>query len=347
MTLLRFAWLLLWITPGLLLAQAPQPQPPQPQFPQPKQPVPAPMPVDPNAVAATVNGAAIYEVAVQRNLEGIPPARRAEARAECLNFLIDNLVLDQYLTKANVHPTAQEVEGRFNEMKEALAKKKIDLIEMLRNFRLSEAELRLHIASDLRWEKYASSQATDAALKQLFDSSKEMFDETSVRARHILLTPAEEPKTIEVAVATLRAIKQEAETKAAQAVATVPDTADPLTREKTRVQAMEESFAARAKERSTCPTKERGGDVGFFERLRPMVEPFSKAAFALKPYEMSDVVKTPFGYHLILVLERKPGKDVPFDQVKEIVRTVFQERLRENLLAQLKPKAQIAVAQVR
>ena len=47
-----------------------------------------------------------------------------------------------------------------------------------------------------------------------------------------------------------------------------------------------------------------------------MVEPFAKAAFALKPYEMTDVVATEFGYHLILVTARKQGTPKKFEEVK-------------------------------
>ena len=51
-----------------------------------------------------------------------------------------------------------------------------------------------------------------------------------------------------------------------------------------------------------------------------MVEPFAKAAFALKPYEMSEVVKSPFGYHLILTVERKPGREVKFEDMKDVAK---------------------------
>ena len=51
-----------------------------------------------------------------------------------------------------------------------------------------------------------------------------------------------------------------------------------------------------------------------------MVEPFAKAAFTLPPYKVSDVVTTQFGHHLILVTERKPGKAVKYEEIKEDVK---------------------------
>ena len=74
-----------------------------------------------------------------------------------------------------------------------------------------------------------------------------------------------------------------------------------------------------------------------------MVEPFARTAFALKPYEMSDVVKSQFGCHLILVTDRKPGKEVKLEEVKDEVKEVYYDRLREAIIAQMKPKAKIEI----
>jgi hypothetical protein len=58
---------------------------------------------------------------------------------------------------------------------------------------------------------------------------------------------------------------------------------------------------------------------------------------------MSDVVTTQFGHHLILTTGRKPGKDVKFDNVKESVKFVFGERLRDSLATQLRHNARIVI----
>ena len=94
---------------------------------------------------------------------------------------------------------------------------------------------------------------------------------------------------------------------------------------------------------SLCPSKKDGGDLNFFPRAGAMVEPFAKTAFELKPYQMSDVVATEFGYHLILVTARKAGTPKKFEEVKEDVKLLYAMKLREAVLAQMKPKAKIDI----
>lgn len=67
---------------------------------------------------------------------------------------------------------------------------------------------------------------------------------------------------------------------------------------------------------------EKGGDLGYFGRGR-MVPPFEAAAFSLEPGKVSEVVESDFGYHLILVYGKKPAGVLPFEEVKERIRTAL------------------------
>jgi len=88
-----------------------------------------------------------------------------------------------------------------------------------------------------------------------------------------------------------------------------------------------EDFAELAKEFSEDDgTKNLGGDLGFFSR-RMMVQPFDESAFNLEIGQVSDVVKTQFGYHLIKVTDKKQIK--PFDEEKDILRSIYQ-RIKYN-----------------
>jgi peptidyl-prolyl cis-trans isomerase C len=93
-----------------------------------------------------------------------------------------------------------------------------------------------------------------------------------------------------------------------------------------------EDFAALAKASSEDPgSAKNGGDLGAFGRGQ-MVPPFEQAAFALKPGEISGVVETPFGFHIIKVSEKTPGRKLAFAEVKE--------RLKNDLVQQNRQKAQ-------
>jgi peptidyl-prolyl cis-trans isomerase C len=95
-----------------------------------------------------------------------------------------------------------------------------------------------------------------------------------------------------------------------------------------------EDFAKLAAEVSDDPgSKESGGEIGFFPKGR-MVKSFEDAAFALKPGEVSGLVKTQYGYHIIKVEEKKPAGIQPFDEVKESIRQkLVQDQTKSDVLA--------------
>jgi peptidyl-prolyl cis-trans isomerase C len=300
-----------------------------------------------NAVAATVNGQPVTEVAVQRGLKRVPPADHAKARPEILNYLIDNVLLDQYLAGQKIPVDIKEVDARVAEIQSEVKKHGQDYQKMLKDLMLTDEELKAQVTADLRWEKFAVGKATEATLKQFYDQNGEMFDGSLVRARHILLTPAAGDAAAAQAKAQLAQIKQQVEAEAAKDAAKLPASADPLARETERIKKLEDAFGKQAEKCSACPSKKDGGDLNWFPRAGSMVEPFAKAAFALKPGQMSDPVQSPFGYHLILVTGRKPGQPTKFEDVKDEVREIFCNRLREELVAKLRESAKIVITLVK
>ncbi|HXG09086.1 MAG TPA: peptidylprolyl isomerase [Gemmataceae bacterium] len=304
----------------------------------------ATLPKPPTGVAATVNGQPILEVAVQRGLKRVPPDKHDIARPEILDYLIDNLLIEQYLLQLKIEVDKKEVDAQVEQMRADIKRHGQTFENILKELMLTEEELRGHIAADLRWNKYAESQAAEKALRELFEANRDMFNGAMVHARHILVTPASnDPQAGEQAKAQLLLLKNQIDKQVADGLAKLPPGQDNLAREQARAKLIDDAFAAAAREKSSCPSKEKGGDVGWFPRAGSMVEPFAKAAFDLKPYQMSDVVKTQFGYHLILVLERRPGREVKFEEVKDDVKEVYCDRLRESLCARLRQTAKIVI----
>jgi len=339
----RSCWAVLGLTFSWVpaLAQAPQPA----AAPATAQTAPA---AAANAVAATVNGQAIPETAVQRSLSRVPPAKQAEVRPQIVHFLVEQVLLDQYLLQQKIVVEPKEIDKFIEEMKTELQKQKKEYAKVLEEMKLTEAELREHIAADIRWGKFTEARATDKILKDLFDSQKYLFDGSMVRARHILLTVTSGDANAEAqAVATLQAVKQEINKQVAEGLAKLPTDTDNLAREKKRQALLEEAFSAQAKAKSACPSKDKGGDVDWFQGVGFMVEPFSRAAFALKPFEMSEPVKTPFGYHLIMVTDRKPGREVKFEDVKEMVKDHYCNGLHDSIVSEARQRSKIVISPVK
>lgn len=131
---------------------------------------------------------------------------------------------------------------------------------------------------------------SDEEIKEYFDDNKEMFKgEASVKSKHILVDNEEKAKEI----------KEKIDNGL--------------------------SFEDAAREFSTCPSSSQGGDLGEFTRGK-MVPEFEAAAFELQVGEISNPVKTQFGYHLIKVDEKSPEVMKSFDEVKD--------SLKLNLLGQ-------------
>ena len=142
----------------------------------------------------------------------------------------------------------------------------------------------------------------DSDLKAYYDSHKAEFSQPpQVRARHILL-------------------KSEAEANAV--LAEIEAGGD---------------FATLAKAKSTGPSKDKGGDLGWFGRGR-MVKPFEDAAFGLQKGEVSGVVQTKFGYHIIKVEDKREAVEKPFNQVKEQVRNAVLKEKTQAALEEVKSK---------
>jgi peptidyl-prolyl cis-trans isomerase C len=108
-----------------------------------------------------------------------------------------------------------------------------------------------------------------------------------------------------------------------------------------------EKFADVARKVSEDPgSAPNGGDLGYFPR-GAMVPEFDTAAFSLKTNELSEVVTTQFGYHVLMVTDRKPAQTVPFDEVKDRIGEYLKQRKGSDVVrdhvAQLRKTAKVEI----
>lgn len=132
--------------------------------------------------------------------------------------------------------------------------------------------------------------------------------------------------------------KQGERVRASHILIQVPKDADAATKAQARAKAEDllkqvkagKDFAELAKANSQDPgSAPKGGDLGYFEQGE-MVGPFNDAAFALKPGQVSDVVETPFGFHIIKVVDKQPGGVVPFEQAKTQIEQYLEQQNRQK-----------------
>lgn len=302
---------------------------PSQQPPEPAKPVPEVLPT----VVARVNGEDVGKADFDRLLKqmetragrGVPPERRAE---------IYRALVDQLVTYTAL---AQEARNRGITVSDAEAKEAIDsTIAGLRQQIPDEAafqkaladrnmtidRLRADIRRDLAVKKMLDAElagtaaVTDADVKDFYDKNPDEF--MGVRASHILI------KT--------EGLDDAAKKKARTTIDDVLKQAKAGS-----------DFGELAKKHSSDGSAQQGGDLGYFNKGR-MVPEFSNVAFKLKPGQISDVVETQFGYHIIKVTERK---DVPMAEASEKIRGFLAAKNRDEqeqaFVASVKGKSKIEV----
>ena len=129
-----------------------------------------------DGVAARVNGQPIPEATVQRASSACRPTSRNRGK-EILNHLIDTALVDEYILQLpQFTASKEEIDKKEEVVRSELTQQKKDFNAWLQEMKLTEPELRQEIAADLRWNKYCDSEATDAKLRQLFDSDVNLFN---------------------------------------------------------------------------------------------------------------------------------------------------------------------------
>ncbi len=284
---------------------------------------------------ALVNGVAITseelerEVAnikhkMSRRMPGVSMPEDLEDKA--LENIINRRLLLEESRKSGITVEDSEIEAIWQQMVARYPSEEA-VKEILKKENFTEEIIRGDIRNGLTIQKYVESEfiakadVSEEEIKDYYDKNSSQFKQPEmVKASHILIKV--EDKADE-------AKKAEARKKIEEVEKLVKEGKD---------------FAELAKEYSEGPSNTKGGDLGFFGRGQ-MVKPFSDAAFALKPGEVSPVVETRFGFHIIKVFEKKEEGLVPLEEAGPKIREALaREKTQEmvnNKLESLKAVAKI------
>jgi len=300
--------------------------------PAPPKPVPAQLP----DVLARVNGQAVNKADFERMVrtiesragQPIPPDRRDEILRGALDQLITYTLLSQESKTRGVKVEPAEIEAKMGQLKsqfpnEEAFDKALNQRGMTLESLRKDAQVDLSVTKLMDAEVATLPGPSDADAKDFYDKNQDKFKEDEqVRASHILV------KVDEKADATA---KQKARAKIDGVLKQVKAGGD---------------FAKLAQENSDDGSASQGGDLNYFGKGQ-MVGAFDKVAFELKPGQVSDIVTTQFGYHIIKVVDHKTGRTVPFEEaqpkIKEYLTGQKKQQHADAFIEGLKKKSKIEV----
>ncbi|MCX6993679.1 MAG: peptidylprolyl isomerase [Kiritimatiellaeota bacterium] len=245
-------------------------------------------------------------------------------KPQVIDSLVVRALLADEFAKKNITVSDDEINKEIEKIKTTLPKGK-NLEELLKNNGVSDKSFREDIMEQVKLSKLLGiGEPTEKEMKEFYEKNKSRLYEVpeTVRARHILIAVN----------ATDDAAKKAVKKEKAEAL------------RKQLVDSKGADFEKLAQDNSDCPSKAMGGDLGEF-RKGQMVPAFEVVAFSLKTNEISAVVETDFGYHVIQMTEHKTPRTVAFDEVKPQIAAQYKGRqLQEKagpFIQELRDKAKI------
>jgi len=279
-----------------------------------------------NDVIATVNGEKIIRKDFDRRMNVIKRLNQEVTRSvqiQVVNQLAKKVLLKQFVEGKNIAVGDEEVQGELEKVKYFLKSNPNSngksLEEILETQGSSISKLKDEVRRTLALSKYLDGRVSDDEKKSYFEENKNAFNGEKVKASHVLIdtTKLKTDAELEKAKQKIVEIKEEIDNGA--------------------------DFAEIARKYSTCPSAENGGDIGFFQRKGSLVEEFAEVAFTMEVGEISEPVKTQFGYHIIKVTDKEEGKDVSYEDVADMVDFVYMQLQTETILKGLYEKAEIEI----
>lgn len=282
--------------------------------------------VDDQPVTQADLDAEIVQIQKMMKNRGIPQqqfeAMLKNIKPQILDGLIVRKLISRECDKEKITASPEEIAKEIENFQATLPKK-TTLDDFLKQSGITRENFNRDVGEQVKIEKLLKVvPPTDAEIKAYYDENKSTYFEMpeTVSARHILIQVKADDDSA----------KKDAKKKKAEDLRKKLNKGD--------------DFAKLAEEHSDCPSKAKGGKLEAFARGH-MVPAFEEAAFSLKTNEISGVVETEFGYHIIQTLEHNPAQTKSLDEVKSQIafrlkNKKMQEAL-ETLVKQLKGSAKI------
>ena len=289
-------------------------------------------------MAITINGQELPEEAVEFEYRRLLQFYSQHMPAEALKAEVDNLrkkaqeqaigakLLIDEATRLDIKVPAERVEKRISDMIEQIGGREV-FEQRLAEQKMSEDALRDNIEQGAKVDvlvEQICSEATEPTTEELqahFEANKEQFIQPErASAQHILIKPASESDDDRVA----------AEKKIEEIHTKIKGGAN---------------FSDLAAEHSECPSgKQAGGSLGWFGRGM-MVPEFDNAVFSMEVGELSEIIETQFGFHIIYKTGADEGGEASYAESEPKIREVMRHSRRGEIIAahvaELREKADI------
>ena len=273
-------------------------------------PSPAAAPAIEDPVVATVNGEAVHQSDLFKIARSLGQQAARMSRQQVLEQAVAQRLIAQAAVKAGQVVAASEVDEAYQRITDQRGGKET-FEAQLAEAGVTPEEVRDEIQMQMKVDKVLESKTagkvsiSDASVEAFYTDNPQFFERAS--ARHILI----------------KAGAQDSEEKQAEARKRIDAIAE-------RIKAGED-FAEVAKTESEDPgSAVQGGDLGQFGRGR-MVPVFEEAAFTLEAGEISDVVQSQFGYHLI---QGQGQSTVPLEEVRDRIHNALEQRQRDQIIGE-------------
>ena len=239
-------------------------------------------------------------------------------REKVISELIVKALLNDEMEKNKITVSKEEFE---NAEKDLIGKfgSKEQFLQVLKLNGVSYDKFKKDMEEEIKMKKYVDSIAMvsvgESEAKKYYDENIEKFKYPKrVRASHILISSNPEQIKAKLKADNKDISDEELQAKTDEIMAKNRKKAEEL---QAKVKAAPKTFAKVAKENSQdAGSAIRGGDLGFFSK-EEMVEPFAEKAFSMAPNTISEVVETPYGYHIIMVTDRSEAGTLSFEKAKK------------------------------